>query len=295
MAFRDSHPSDKKRILGYLHNFAIDTVALDSGLVGLDGLIKQFPQTVRKIQYLEVKAPHSNKERRLLSSHQMKEQIVTNLKQMPSLKMITMIWDFGIRKEQFRHQENAAEYFSWHERFLISTLEFLRHSVHAAIGPTTPYKGPQLACLFPPTETWIEERVFRTTHDSQHASFRTLVGNSKVYQDPQIEWLEKNSPWTNDFYGTLIFYRLAKSRSKINADLPVEPQLKKLLKTGRVTQRDVGRYLEVDEKVVARYDEDRVKGLRALRYDRLREIERQEAERAEIRRPWYRNLFANSS
>ena len=237
------------------YNFDVDILAIDGGLGALASVTRMRSEDLRKIQYLEVRTPHSNTERRLEMSHQVTDQFIRALRQTPSLKMITVIWDFRVRTLPFPQVDDPAEFSEWHERFLISTLESLRRSLHAAIGPTVPYNGPQLACLFPPTEAGIEERYFRTSHDLQHASFGTLVGDSKVYQDPQVEWLEKNGPWTDDFYGSSnIFCRLAASRTKINTMLPVEPQLLISLQDGSITRRDVQQYLEFDKRFVAYTD-----------------------------------------
>jgi 2EXR family len=167
---------------GIYINFSIDTLFLNSSTKALRLLLKQYPKTMTRIQWLDLRP----------CAHQLGN---TKLSSMTSLQLLTVRWQFGT-EFQYHMDMHCAE------NLVRPTLTNLR----SALGRSDQYtsrKLPTLCAIFPPNQETSDEYTLRILLST---TLRSELGRYFVLREPSpITWarfeMDMNPEWKSIYPG----------------------------------------------------------------------------------------------
>jgi hypothetical protein len=174
-----------------LINPRIDTLVFVSGLKGFWKMCRQYPEDMRKLRRIDIRASSG-----MVHGPNWKQWEEMDLSCLSPDCLITVRHSYDIQPfPVWEDSDNGVQ--------IIQALGYLKNSLLHGKEPQAPYTGPQLAAVFPATQTeWHEWIYFCSTDDIRFASWGRMRLNKENFQQeliepskPRIVWLAKNQVW----------------------------------------------------------------------------------------------------
>lgn len=174
---------------GIRFNFDIDTLCFNTSLKGLRKMIRQYPMSMSRVKFIDVKSLHrAHLEEKILS---------INLTPLQSLKKLTIRWNLGEYRKRYNYLRPIG---------VISTFEHLRGELQQAAEANIWEKNkiPTIALILnehdlPWTAYWCDTyhisngpMYLESGKDLQHASYGRIPAGADTFGDFQVDWLVRD-------------------------------------------------------------------------------------------------------